>query len=86
MVWLLYLFHNSLVKVAASGLPRFIGLAIVIAAILVVIGMLYIVHRASRARRKINFEVNIQNNALLLTYISKLFRKFSWFTFPSFAR
>ena len=75
-----------MIKVAASGLPRYIGLAIVIAAILVVIGMLYIVHRASRARRKINFEVNIQNNALLLTYISKLFRKFSWFTFPSFAR
>ena len=46
-----------MIQVAASGLPRYIGLAIVVAAISVVIGMLCIVHRVARARRKINFEV-----------------------------
>ena len=48
------------IQVAASGLPRYIGLAIVIAAISVVIGMLCIVHRVARARRKINFEVMME--------------------------
>ena len=46
-----------MIKVAARGLPRYMGLAIVVAAISVVIGMVCIVHRVSRARRKINFEV-----------------------------
>ena len=50
--------HNiCTTKVAARGLPRYMGLAIVVAAISVVIGMVCIVHRVSRARRKINFEV-----------------------------
>jgi len=48
--------EHKKVLVAASGLPRYIGLAIVVAAISVVIGMLCIVHRVARARRKINFE------------------------------
>jgi len=48
--------EHQKVLVAARGLPRYMGLAIVVAAISVVIGMVCIVHRVSRARRKINFE------------------------------
>ena len=44
-------------KVVGRGLPRYIGLAIVVAAVFLVVGIVCIVHRVTRVRRKINFEV-----------------------------
>jgi len=48
--------EHQKVLVVARGLPRYIGLAIVVAAVFLVIGIICIVHRVTRARRKINFE------------------------------
>jgi len=48
--------EHQKVLVVGRGLPRYIGLAIVVAAVFLVIGIVCIVHRVTRVRRKINFE------------------------------
>ena len=52
-----HLHHVCTIKVVGRGLPRYKGFAIVVAAVFLVIGIVCIVHRVTRVRRKINFEV-----------------------------